>query len=88
MPVVKTMLPSLPKERPMVVKASKCDMDFLLDIPTSHVPSNSTSREEIYENKDDLWSEVDEFNEPEAEQFEDESKSLDYQQNGGSISTY
>lgn len=77
LPIVNTMLPSLPKKRPMTIKRSSCDVDFPNAVSTSHVPSNSTSREEMYENRDDFWTGVDEFSELEAEQ--DESKSSDNQ---------
>lgn len=80
LPIVNTMLPSLPKKRPMTIKRSSCDVDFPITASTGHVPSNSTSREEMYDNRDDFWNGVDEFSELEADQVEDKSKSSDYQQ--------
>lgn len=82
-----TKLPRLPKKRPMAIKKSSCNIDSLIAVPTTQVSSNSTSREELYENRDDFWTEVDEFNDFEAKQVENESESTGYQQQDGNIYT-
>jgi len=63
LPIISGMLPRLPKTRSVAKARSSCDTSFLLADKMSavDVTASTMSGMEMYEHRDDLWTEMEEI---------------------------